>query len=134
MCKQVNQIHAYFCSAPSNKLSGNLHRVKRQIGYENIPLNLLENCAIKFNFDNILLVGTNISSLSAKLDPCPCTREQAFHDPERYVEQRDRFQCYVSAIPLETHVVTSRINLTQQCCYSTNGYVKLTSTTLNMNI
>ncbi len=114
-------MHTYFCAALNNQFSGHLHHVKRQTGYENIPLDLLENCAKKFNFDNVLLVGTNISSLAAKLDPCPCTKEQAFHDPERYVEQRDRFQCYVSAIPLETHVITSMINLTQQCCYNTDG-------------
>ncbi len=101
--------------------SGGSHVIfKRQTGYEHIPRELLGSCVMKWNFDDVLLIGTNITLLAAMLDSC--TQEEALHD-ERFVPQADKFQCYVSAFPLEVPVVTSRINLTQQCCYDINRYV-----------
>lgn len=115
--------HGHFVASDSKMMSSDhSYIIKRQTGYEHIPRSLLGSCAMKWNFDDILLIGTNISSLAAMLDPCPCTQLEALHD-ERFVPQVDKFQCFVSAFPLEVNVVTSRINLTQQCCYDINRYI-----------
>ena len=76
-----------------------------------------QRCLRKYHEDRRFLQGTDVTTLSALLDPCPCTLLQAILDLGRYIRQSNTF-CFVSSRPISYYVPTGRsIQLTQQCCY-----------------
>ena len=60
-------------------------------------------------------------TLANRLDPCPCTPDQAIEDRARFVRHNDRDDCYISSQPVSVRLGgVGIIGLTQMCCYA-NG-------------
>ena len=77
---------------------------------------LLSNCIVEIEKDKILFMELFPEVLALKLEPCPCTLEQATNDIGRFVKYSDTPLCYLSG-PKPTNLLKTNITLTQQCCY-----------------
>ena len=58
-------------------------------------------------------------TLADRLDPCPCTPDQAIQDHARFIKHNDQNNdCYISSKPRSVRLgALGIISLTQMCCY-----------------
>ena len=66
-----------------------------------------------------LTLQSTPQNLAAKLDPCPCTPDQAMEDRARFTKLDDTVNnCYISSTPIDDQIPSEGpITLTQMCCY-----------------
>ena len=75
-------------------------------------------CLRKYREDVQLLQNTNIRNLAAKLEPCPCSLQQALRDIGRFLRQSSTSYCFISTRPVPYNTTDGiHLQLTQQCCY-----------------
>ena len=63
-----------------------------------------------------IFLGNSPDKISSRLDPCPCTLQQARNDVGRFVKYSDNPTCYVSG-PMLVRVLVTVVEVIQQCCY-----------------
>ena len=59
--------------------------------------------------------------ISQKLEPCPCSVQQAWRDWGRFHAERSRGLCFLQRIPLLVERDGLEGKFTQQCCYTPQG-------------
>lgn len=106
-------------------------RRKRQDMPNNMPMPLpaddrvrgaVRRCLQLEEQDRFSYLGTTETpeTLAEKLDPCPCSMQQAMEDEARFMkyDDDDDKTCFVSTMPVEDLLpIIGTISLTQMCCY-----------------
>ena len=95
-----------------------------RVGQDPIMKTRFRNCLRSENNDKERFGNKTPSDLASLLKPCPCTRDQATNDG-RFIIFSQSPLCYVSTVPTPSTLNDETISLTQQCCYNTDGYVKI---------
>lgn len=95
---------------------------------------LMDVCITEKNLNNQITLGLTDSSgnptsppeLATQLLPCPPSAQKASMDSARFEIQPniDPQRCYITTNPLiAKSLLAGNLTVTQQCCYSSTGYV-----------